>query len=276
MSATRQSVEISPRAVYFPDLGEAWRFRGLLWTLVRRNVMVRYKQTLLGGAWAIFQPLLMAGLLTVIAGILLKAPSGGSPYALFAFAGTSIWNVFQRALNDSSSSFAGNSNLILKVYFPRIFVPIASAATALVDFLPVFALLEVTVFLYGRFSSILILVAPLFVALSFLLALSAGLWITVIDALYRDLRVLIPTFLQALLFLSPIMYAPSAIPAKWQSLYALNPLVPILQGFRWTVISGAEPPTWPSIASAVAVTIVLLVSGLHIFARLERSAVDRI
>lgn len=276
MTEAHRVLEITPRVGLFPDLSEAWQRRGLLWMLVRRNVMVRYKQTLLAGAWAIIQPLMLAGILTIVVGMLLGAPSAGLPYPLFVFAGSTIWNVFQRVISDTSVSFAGNSNLILKVYFPRILIPLSSACTALVDFVPVFGLLLVISFMYGRFSGFAILATPFFVLLVFLLAFSIGLWITAIDALYRDLRVLVPSVLQVLLFLSPVMYAPSAIPAKWQAVYALNPLVAILQGFRWSVISGVDPPAALSLFLSLSVGMLLLISGLCIFARLERAAVDRI
>ena len=269
-------LEITSANPKFPDLPEAWRKRALFWMLVRRNVTVRYKQTLLGPAWAVIQPLILTGLLTVVVGILLRAPSDGLPYVLFVFAGTTIWNVFQRVVNDTSTSFAGNSNLILKVYFPRILIPLSSACTALVDLVPVFVLLMLIAFGYGRFSGLPILATPFFVLVAFLFAFSIGLWITVVDALYRDLRVLVPSLLQMLLFLSPVMYAPSAVPAKWQAFYALNPLVAILQGFRWCVISGIDPPSLLAIVSAIAVAILLLVGSLCVFARLEQIAVDRI
>lgn len=276
MKSNQEVFVVTNRVPLFPDLAEAWYHRGLLWMFIRRNIKVRYMQTVLGSAWIIIQPLILAGMLTVVVGMLLNAPSGGLPYALFAFTGTSIWNTFQRAVNDTSTSFAGNGHIILKVYFPRILVPLSSALTTLVDFIPIFVALILATFAYGRFPGLPILATPLFLLLALLLAFSIGLWVTMLDAIYRDLRMIVPSFLQMLLFLSPVMYAPSAVPEKWMWLYQLNPMVGILQGFRWSLVAGVAPPDASSVLAAVAISLVLLLSGLHVFSRLEQFAVDRI
>src|SRR5438270_8329497 len=170
MTRSDQVLEITKRVPLFPDLPDAWQNRGLLWMLVRRNIKVRYQQTLLGVSWAVFQPLLLAGLLTVVAGIVLGAPSNGLPYILFAFSGTALWSFFQRVVNDTALSFAGNGSLVLKVYFPRILIPISAALTAVADLVPVMGLLILMIGLYGRLPLKHILIAPVFVLLGLLLA----------------------------------------------------------------------------------------------------------
>jgi len=220
--------------------------------------------------------LILAGLLTIIVGMLLHAPSDGLPYALFALSGSSIWNTFQRATNDTSISFASSGNIILKVYFPRILIPLSAALTVLVEFVPILAVLLIATFAYGRFPGLPILMMPFFLLLACLLAFAIGLWITMLDAIYRDLRLIVPSLLQMLLFLSPVMYASTAIPAKWLWLYELNPMVAILQGFRWSLISGVAPPALLDLLWALGLSCVILVSGLHSFAKLEQFAVDRI
>jgi lipopolysaccharide transport system permease protein len=276
MNRSGQVFLVSSRLPLFPDLAEAWHHRGLLWMFIRRNIKARYMQTVLGSAWIVIQPLILAGLLTIIVGMLLHAPSDGLPYALFALSGSSIWNTFQRATNDTSISFASSGNIILKVYFPRILIPLSAALTVLVEFVPILAVLLIATFAYGRFPGLPILMMPFFLLLACLLAFAIGLWITMLDAIYRDLRLIVPSLLQMLLFLSPVMYASTAIPAKWLWLYELNPMVAILQGFRWSLISGVAPPALLDLLWALGLSCVILVSGLHSFAKLEQFAVDRI
>lgn len=266
---------ITSSAAFFPALGECWRSRGLLWMFVRRNIKVRYTQTLLGSAWVVIQPLLLAGVLSVVMGLVLGAPSGDIPYPLFAFTGSAIWTVFQRAFSETSVSFAGSSAIIQKVYFPRIIIPLAAAVTTLIEFMPVFVTLVVTTLVYGRFPGLPVLAMPFYLLLGFTLAFGAGLWVTVLDAVFRDLRLVVPSLLQLLLFASPVMYALSVVPAKWRHLYELNPLVAVIEGFRWSLISGAAAPSLTALASATGAAIILLLTGISIFARLEQFAVDR-
>ena len=276
MNSKIRVTEINNRRPLFPDLGEAWRHYGLMWMLVQRNVKVRYQQTLLGSAWIIIQPLILAGMLTLVAGRILKAPSDGLPYALFALTGSTIWNIFQRAVSETSISLASSSNIILKVYFPRIIVPLSSAITTIVDFLPIFPVLMIAIFFYGRFPGLPFLAMPFFLLLGLVLAFAIGLWVTMLDAIYRDLRMIVPSVLQAMLFASPVMYGLHAVPDKWRHLYEFNPMVGVLEGFRWSLIAGLSPPTFFSVAWAAGMSVVLLVSGMAIFSRLEQFAVDRI
>lgn len=268
--------EITSRDPFFPDLAEAWRHRQLALMLTQRNIKVRYKQTILGSLWIILQPLLLTGMLTLILGMVLAVPSDGVPYALFAFTGTTLWSAFQRTLTDTSTSLANSGSVILKVYFPRILVPVSALLTALVDLVPVYVMLLVAVFFYGLFPGWPILCSPLIIMLGVAMAFAAGLWVTMLDAIYRDMRVLVPSMLQLIFYVSPIMYAASAVPERWQMLYQFNPLVGLFQAFRWSMVASIAPPSAWSLGWAVVLTLLLLISGCSVFARLERFAIDRI
>jgi len=276
MPQDQQAIEITSAPRLFPDIRESWAGRGLLWMLIRRNMKVRYMQTLLGSTWIVLQPLLLAGMLTVIMGAILGAPSGNIPYPLFAFTGSAIWNTFQRTFSETSVSFANSGSIIQKVYFPRILIPLSSALTTLVEFLPVFVALIATTIFYDRFPGLPILAMPLYLLLAFALAWGVGLWVTALDAIYRDLRLVVPSLLQLMMFASPVMYSVSAVPAKYLSLYQLNPLVAVLEGFRWSLVSGAEQPDTYALISAVGIAFFLVLTGLSIFTRLEQFAVDRL
>lgn len=267
---------ITARHDYFPDLGEAWQHRQLALILARRNLKIRYTQTILGSIWIIIQPILLTGILTVIFGMLMSVPTDGVPYALFAFAGTAIWSMFQRALVDTGISMAGSSNIILKVYFPRILVPVSTVLTAAADFLPIYVLLLLVALGYHQFSGWAILASPCFALLALLLAFGAGIWTTALDAVFRDVRLLIPTIVQLVFYVTPVMYSEAVVPARWRLLYHLNPFVGLIEGFRWSVIAAAPAPDIGDVCWSVAFTVLCLASGLMLFARLETFAVDRI
>lgn len=269
-------VEIRSRDPLFPDLAEAWRHRQLALMLTQRNVKVRYKQTILGSLWIVLQPLLLTGMLTLVLGMLLSVPSGGLPYALFAFTGASLWSGFQRTLTDTSVSLANSGSVILKVYFPRILIPTAALFTSVVDLVPIYALLLAAVFYYHLFPGWPIVYSPLIILLGLLMAFAVGLWVTMLDAIYRDVRILVPSMLQLVFYVSPVMYSESVVPARWQTLYHLNPLVALFQAFRWSMVAGVAPPSAGAMAWCIGFTIALLLSGASVFARLERYAVDRI
>jgi lipopolysaccharide transport system permease protein len=202
-------------------------------------------------------------------------PSDGIPYALFAFTGTAIWTTFQRALNDASVSFVNTGAIISKVYFPRLLVPVSSVITAAIDFIPLAIVLLVAVIALGVFPGWPILAFPFLFLLILTMALSVGLWVTVLDSILRDLRFFIPYGMQMVFYACPIMYSATIIPERWQALYRLNPLVSILEGFRWSLVAGAKPPGLIELSVAILIAAVLLLSGLVAFARLERIALDR-
>lgn len=268
--------EITAKARLFPDLGEAWRCRALALVFAQRNVKARVKQTLLGHGWLVIQPILLAGVLTVFLGNLLNVPSDGLPYAVFVFTGTALWTAFQRAVNEASISLANSGNLLSKVYFPRLLVPVSAVVTALFDFLFIYIAVIATVIAYGRFPGWPIVLSPLFVLLALVLALAIGLWVTVIDSIYRDARLIVPYLLQLGFYASPIMYGAAVVPHAWKVVYALNPFTGILQGFRWSMVAGAVPPSAFALGWAAGLTALLLVSGLMVFAKFERVVVDYI
>jgi lipopolysaccharide transport system permease protein len=269
-------VEITNKDPLFPDLAETWRSRQLAIMLAMRNVKVRYKQTILGSAWIVIQPILLTGVLTLVMGGFLHVPSDGMPYALFAFTGTTLWTAFQRALSDTTISLANSGGIISKVYFPRILIPVAALFTALLDFAPIYVVLILVVFAFGAFPGWPILLSPLFVVLTLLLAFAGGLWVTMFDTIYRDVRLVIPSMLQLIFYASPVMYATSVVPERWQALYHLNPLIGLFQGLRWTLVAGAPPPRALDLAWSAGLAVILLGGGLMVFSRLERVAVDRI
>lgn len=269
-------VEITNKDPLFPDLVETWRSRQLAVMLALRNVKVRYKQTILGSGWIVLQPILLTGALTLVMGGFLHVPSDGMPYALFAFTGTTLWTAFQRALNDTTISLANSGGIILKVYFPRILIPLAALFTAILDFAPIYVVLIVAVFAFGAFPGWPILLSPLFGMLTLVLAFAAGLWVTMFDTIYRDVRLVIPSVLQLVFYASPVMYAASVVPERWQALYHLNPMIGLLEGFRWTLVAGAPLPGMLDLAWSAGLAVILLGGGLMVFSRLERFAVDRI
>jgi lipopolysaccharide transport system permease protein len=268
--------EITSSRQLFPDLREAWHHRHLGVMLARRNIKARYMQTLLGSVWIIIQPLLLTGMLTLVLGMLLAVPSDGLPYALFAFTGTTIWSAFSRALTDTSVSLAGSGNIILKVYFPRILIPVSAALTTLVDLLPIYSVLVIVVIGYGQFSGWPILFSPLFLLIALIMAFAIGLWVTVLDAVFRDMRVVVPSALQLLFYATPVMYSQAVVPERWLVLYRLNPLVGLMNGFRWSMIASAAPPDVLDVAWSFGFTVMLVAGGLALFSRLENFAVDRI
>jgi lipopolysaccharide transport system permease protein len=276
MSKVTQVVEVSSRRPLFPDLAEAWHHRGLAMVLMQRNIKLRYAQTILGAIWVIIQPLLLTGTLSLVLGAMLSLPSDGSPYVLFAFSGTVLWTLFQRVVSETSISMAASGSLILKVYFPRVLVPVSGTLTVFVDILPSYLLLVMVVAWYGMLPGWPLLLSPLFLLIVLALALALGFWITMLDAIFRDMRMIVPTVLQLMFFLTPVMYAESAVPAKWELLYRLNPLVGLLHAFRWSTVAGVSPPIISEIAWCTAITVALLAGSLVVFARLEQYAVDRI
>jgi lipopolysaccharide transport system permease protein len=269
-------VEISSERPIFPDFAEAWRRRGVAAMLAKRNIKLRYAQTILGVVWVVVQPLLLTGTLTLVLGMMFSLPTDGSPYLLFVFSGTVLWSAFQRIVIETSTSMVSSGALILRVYFPRVLVPISAALTVVVDLLPAYLILTVTIAAYGMLPGWPLLISPIVLLFILLLALSIGLWLTVIDAIYRDIRIIIPSILQLAFFVTPVMYAESAVPHRWAWLYNLNPLVGFLRAFRWSMISGAAPPSLAELALSAIWSFALLGGALMVFARIEQYAIDRI
>lgn len=254
-------------------LRDVWDYRELLYFLVWRDVKVRYKQTVLGIAWVALQPLATTIVFTLIFGNLAKLPSDNLPYAVFALAGLLPWNYFAGAIGKGGASLVGSANLISKVYFPRLIIPISSVLAGLVDFAIVFALLVVLVLFYGYLPSVYWLLLPFFLLLAVATALGGSLWLSALNVQYRDVGYLIPFFVQLVFFATPVVYPQSMIPAPWNVVYALNPMAGVVEGFRWALFGSGSAPG-PTLLLSIAVVIVVLVSGLYVFKRMERTFAD--
>jgi homopolymeric O-antigen transport system permease protein len=273
--------EIPPPSLYIEPpkgwasigLRELWDYRELLYFLTLRDVKVRYKQTALGAAWAIIQPLFMMLVFSLFFGRLAKVPSDGIPYPIFAFCALLPWQLFANALTESSNSLVGNQNLITKVYFPRLVVPISAVLGGLVDFAIAFVILLLMMTYYHIVPAWAIVTLPGFLLLAIMTALGVGLWLSALNVQYRDVRYTINFVIQFWLFATPVAYPSSIVPARWRALYGLNPMAGVVEGFRWALLGKADPPgalLWVS----VAVVIALLIGGLYYFRRMEAQFAD--
>lgn len=272
-----QELVIEPgraEAHYWRDL---WRYRELFQVLVWRDISVRYKQTVIGVAWALLRPFLTMVVFTIVFGKIAHLPSDGNvPYPLLVFAGMLPWTFFSTALADASVSLVGNASLITKVYFPRLIVPAASVMVACVDFLISFSILVAMMLWYRFVPGWHIVLLPGFVALAFVASLGPGLWITALNVKYRDFRYVIPFIVQFGLYVSPVGFSSQVIPAQWRLLYSLNPLVGIIDGFRWCLLGGESALYLPGFAASLAVSAGFLWLGLRQFRKMEKSFADLI
>jgi lipopolysaccharide transport system permease protein len=272
--AAEEVTLLRPRRGWQPiRLAELWRFRELLWFLAWRDVKVRYKQTALGVGWAVLQPLFMMILSSLIFGGLGQIPSGDVPYPLFSLCALLPWQLFAYALTQASNSVVSEQNLITKVYFPRVIIPLSSVLSGLVDFAIAFVLLVVMMAWYGVAPGWGIVALPLFILLALGAALGVGLWLSALNVQYRDFRYTLPFLTQFWFFATPVVYPSSLVPERWRLLYGLNPMAGVVEGFRWALLGKAEPPG-PMVWVSAASTAVLLVGGLFYFRRMERSFAD--
>jgi lipopolysaccharide transport system permease protein len=255
------------------DVAALWEYRELLYFQVWRDVKVRYKQTVIGAGWAILQPAMSVALFTLVFGNLGKIPSDGLPYAVFVYTALLPWTYFSSALSRSGTSLVGNANLITKVYFPRLLIPVASVIAPAVDFLFAFVVLLGLIAWFGIVPTWGALALPLFFVLAMITALAIGLWLAPLNARYRDVGHTIPFLTQFWMFASPVVYPVSMIPEPWRLVYSLNPMVGVIEGFRWALL-GKENPDFAPILVSVAVVLVLLAGGLVFFKRMERTLAD--
>jgi lipopolysaccharide transport system permease protein len=253
-------------------LDELWAFRELLYFFVWRDAKVRYKQTVLGAAWALLQPVMTMVVFTIFLGRLGGMRSDGVPYPLFSFAALVPWTYFATAVGNGSVSLAGSQSLISKVYFPRVLVPLAATLTPLVDFAISLTLLAVMFAWYGVVLTPAVFLAPVFALLAVATALAATLWLSALNAQYRDVRYVLPFLIQFWLFATPVAYPASLVPARWRPLYGLNPMVGAIEGFRWSLLGTPAPGAF--LAVSIVVVIVALVFGLRYFRRVEGRMVD--
>jgi lipopolysaccharide transport system permease protein len=255
------------------NLGEVWVYRELLGLLVWRDVSVRYKQSLVGFGWAIIQPLMTMAIFTIIFGRFAKLPSDGLPYPIFTYCALLPWGYFARSLSDSSDSLVGSANLITKVYFPRMILPLSKVFAGLIDFAIAFTILWGMMFWYRIPPNAGILLLPFFVLFAMLTALGVGLWLTALNVKYRDVRFVVPFLTQFWMYASPVAYSTSLIPEKWQWLYGLNPMVGVIEGFRWALL-GKSAPNIEMMAVSFGIVLVVLSGGLFYFRKMEQTFAD--
>jgi lipopolysaccharide transport system permease protein len=277
LQADRQAAVVrieAPRGAWASlKLKEFWQYRGLAYYLVWRDIKVRYKQTVLGGLWAVIQPLFTMAVFSVIFGRIAKIPSEGLPYPLFSFAALVPFQFFQNGMLNASESLVSNSNLIRKVYFPRLIAPVAAVLGGLVDFGVAFGVLIIMMAAYGFAPPIQVLLVPLFLLLAFITALGIGLWFAGLNAKYRDIRYTMGFIMNVTLFLTPVAYPAGLIHEPWRTLYSLNPMVGVVEGFRWGLL-GTDAVSGPMVLASSVVALALLISGAFSFRRLERTFAD--
>lgn len=256
---------------YWKDL---YRYRELFYFLSWRDILVRYKQTVIGVAWAVLRPFLTMVVFTIIFGKLAKLPSEGAHYPILVFSAVLPWQLFANSLSEASNSLINNVNLISKVYFPRLIIPVSSVITSFVDFLISGAILVLLMLWYQFLPGWRILTLPFFIAIAFAASMGCGLWLTALNVKYRDFRYIVPFIVQFGLFISPVGFSSSIIPGKWRLFYSLNPLVGVIDGFRWAIIGGKAMIYWPGFIISLSLVGILLLTGVRYFRKTEKTFAD--
>jgi lipopolysaccharide transport system permease protein len=256
---------------YWKDI---WRYRELFFFLAWRDILVRYKQTAIGIAWSVIRPLATMLVFTVVFGTLAKLPSNGVPYPIMVYAAMLPWQFFANSLTESSNSLIDNANLLTKVYFPRLIVPAGSLIVGLVDFFISLVILFGVMAWYQYLPDIRMLLLPFFLVLAFLASFGAGLWLSALNVKYRDFRYVVPFLVQFGLYISPVGFSSAIVPEKWRMLYFLNPMVGVIDGFRWAILGDAFPVYWPGLALSASLTVLMFIGGLLYFRNMERSFAD--
>jgi lipopolysaccharide transport system permease protein len=255
------------------SLRELWPYRDLFWILAQRDVKLRYKQTALGITWVILQPILTSGIFAIVFGLLADLPSDNSPYLLFAYAGTLPWILFSQSLTRAGGSLVSAREMIAKVYFPRMILPIASTFSVLVDFMVGLVSIGVLFLIYKVPLTWNLLAVPVLVLVNMLIAIGVSFWVSAFSVHYRDFIYVLPFLTQAWMYASPVAYSSSIVPEKWAALYALNPMVGIIDGFRWALL-GQGDFSWTSIGVSLGVGMLVFIVGAFVFRRIERSFAD--
>ncbi len=258
------------------DPFELWRWRDLFVALMVRDIAVRYKQTVIGIAWVVVQPLATVAIFSFLLGKIGNMPTGGLPYPLFAFAAMVPWQVFSRAMLEGSMSLASNRSLVTKVYFPRILLPAAAVFGGVVDLAITFTILLVMMMWFGFFPGWQIMLVPLLLVMVLLTSLGVALWFSAMNVLYRDVQFVLPFLAQIWLFLTPVLYPASVIPEQWRVLYAMNPMVTVTESFRWAMLGGATAPEPLMLVISTVTVFATLLSGVAYFRYVERQMADRI
>jgi lipopolysaccharide transport system permease protein len=256
---------------YIKDI---WRYRELLYFLSWRDIIVRYKQTFIGIAWSVFKPLLTIIIFSIVFGKIAKLPQDGVPYPLIVMAGLLPWSFFSNSISESSLSLISNSNLLTKVYFPRMLLPLSSVIVSFIDFAILIILMICLMVWYGFYPEIKFISIVLFTALAIIPALGAGFWFSALNVKFRDFRYIVPFFLQLGLFVSPVGFSSNLIPNEWRLLYSLNPLVGAIDGFRWAVLGAEFDIYMPGFLLSILLSLVIFVSGFYYFRKTEREFAD--
>jgi len=255
------------------DFAEVWKYRELLYFLTKRDIKVRYKQTVLGGLWAIIQPFLMMVVFTLFFGRLAKMPSDGIPYPIFVYAGLLPWSYFSNALSASGNSLVGSANLVTKVYFPRLIIPASASLAGLLDFFLAMLVMGGMMTYYRVVPGMGILLFPLLVGLTFFCAVGCGLWLSALNVQYRDIRYVIPFLIQIWMFVSPVIYPVSIVSERYQWLLALNPMGGVISAYRSSLL-GQTPIDWPLLGLSTVMITLIVLSGLYYFKRMEKTFAD--
>lgn len=256
---------------YWSDL---WRFRELFWFLSWRDILVRYKQTVIGIAWSVLRPFLTMIVFTIVFGRIAKLPSEGVPYPIMVFAAMLPWQFFSNSLSECSNSLVTNSNLLTKVYFPRLVIPASAVIVSLVDFFISFAILALLMVWYGFVPDWRFLTLPIFLGLAFVASFGFGLWFAALNVKFRDFRYVVPFIVQFGLYISPVGFTSSVIPEKWRLFYSLNPMVGVIDGFRWAILGGKSQLYWPGFWLSTSLTFLVFLLGVRYFRGTERAFAD--
>jgi len=267
-------IKIKPGYTEFNYLNDLWRFRDLFYFLAWRDILVRYKQTVIGIAWAVIRPFLTMVVFTIVFGKIAMLPSYGVPYPVLVFSAMLPWHFFANSMAESSNSLIDNEKLISKVYFPRIIIPASTVIVSLVDFFISFCLLLVLMLWYQFAPSINSFFILIFLAQAFFTAMGAGLWLCSLNVQFRDFRYIIPFIVQFGLYISPVGFSSAAIPEKWRLLYSLNPMVGVIDGFRWALLGGENAMYWPGYWISLGLAVVIFASGFWYFRKTERMFAD--
>jgi lipopolysaccharide transport system permease protein len=256
---------------YWKDI---WQYRELFYFLSWRDILVRYKQTVIGIVWSVIRPLLTMIVLTIVFSKMAKLPSDGVPYPVLVFAAMLPWQFFSNALSAAGDSLVGNANLISKIYFPRLIIPASAVVTSFIDFLISGIILAILMVWYQFVPGWRILSLPIFITIAFAAAMGVGLWITALNVKYRDFRYIIPFIVQFGLYISPVGFSSSIVPDQWRLLYSINPMVGVIDGFRWALLGGKSAIYWPGFLLSVAVVGIVLVTGIIHFRKTEKTFAD--
>ena len=274
MSTGAPVITVKPSKGWVPlNLRDLWEYRELLYFLSWRDIKVRYKQTVLGAAWAVIQPFFTMVVFSLFFGKLAGVPSDGIPYPIFAYAALVPWHFFANGINQSANSLVGNANLIKKVYFPRLVVPLSSVISGVVDFILAFAVLLGMMLFYDIYPTSNIIWLPLLLLLAFITSLGVGLWLSALNVQFRDVFYVVPFLIQFWLFATPIAYPSSLLSEPWRTLFGINPMVGVVEGFRWALL-GTDTTPGPIIIVSTLVALMLLVSGVFFFRRMEKTFAD--